>query len=215
MVSDMLVNRQPFRRLCANDRADARLMQAIHTKNLTESSKQATRHKNHSIQHYAGEGSTQRATSMAFLQKLVKSVTGSWADVSLQAARMTPGLTRNFEVNVAVTDEAIEFSRIVAVVRCTETARVSVSNTDDNSFGNDTETDSATVSEETITLRGPGTFKAGHRETFSFPVTIPREGPFSFNGRYVDLEWKCKVSIDMRGNDPDSGWETFEVGSPV
>lgn len=152
---------------------------------------------------------------MAFLQKLVKSVTGSWADVSLQVVKMTPGLSRNFDVSIEVNDEAIEFSRIVAVVRCTETARVSVSGSEDDSFGSDTETDSATVSEETIVLRGPGNFRAGQREALSFPVTVPHEGPFSFKGNYVELEWKCKVSVEMRGNDPDSGWVSFDVGSPI
>lgn len=152
---------------------------------------------------------------MALLQKLVKSVTGSWADLSLQVSRMTPGLPQNFEVSIDVADQPIEFSRIIAVVRCTETARVNVSNSDDNSFGNGTETDSATVSEETIVLRGAGNFRAGHRETYRFEVRVPHEGPFSFKGNFVELEWKCKVSIDMRGNDPDSGWEPFHVGSPV
>lgn len=151
---------------------------------------------------------------MGFFNKIVKSVTGSWADIVVDTQPMTPGLSRKFGAQISVRDQPIEFTSIVAVVRCIEEARVTVSSAGDDGVGTRTRTDSDTVHENTVELRGAGTFAAGHVEEFEFPVAIPREGPFSFKGQHVELRWEVEVSIDMKGNDPDSGWTPFTVGSP-
>ncbi|NNF58090.1 MAG: sporulation protein [Rhodothermaceae bacterium] len=158
---------------------------------------------------------------MGFLSNLKNNLTGSWADVSLTAAPATRGDAILFNVHVSVKDEAIDIDKVVVQVRCTEMVEVKARQTTNRpsevNGKTATRTSPTTVREtetlftQDITVAHAQQLAANAQQHFEATVQLPAHLPPTFTGRNARIEWKAMASVDMKGNDPDSGWQTFEV----
>ena len=161
---------------------------------------------------------------MGFFSDLKNNLTGNWADVSLTAAPATRGELASFAVHVNVKDEAIDINKVVVQVRCTEIVEVQTRQTANPRPGQKnggtataTRTSPTTVREtetlfsQDITVAHGQQLGANTQQSFEATVQIPAHLPPTFTGRNARIEWKAMASVDMKGNDPDSGWQPFEV----
>ncbi|MEO2107880.1 MAG: hypothetical protein ABGZ36_19850, partial [Actinomycetota bacterium] len=53
----------------------------------------------------------------------------------------------------------------------------------------------------------------GANQTGSFEgqIQLPAHLPPSARGRNAEFRWQVRARLDMKGNDPDSGWQMVEV----
>lgn len=164
---------------------------------------------------------------MGFFSNLKNSLTGNWADVSVMMPAAVRGETATITVNVAVKDQEIEFEKIAVQVRCSEIIelpnyRVSGSSSASNGAKPGTSTATRTSQDvdvrhteqlftQEIVVAGAQSLPANSQHAFEGSVSIPTHLPPTLRGRHARFEWKAMASIDMKGNDPDSGWQDVEV----
>ncbi len=156
---------------------------------------------------------------MGFLSNLKNNLTGNWADVSLQPADGKRGDVITFTVHVNVRDQDIDVSKVAVKVKCVE--RVSVPERHSTSRpGHDDGPRTSSMGDRDVTtnlfdreiLASPAIhLEAGSSHTFEAEVSIPDNLPPTVTGRNARFEWQAFASLDMKGNDPDSGWQTFRV----
>lgn len=155
---------------------------------------------------------------MGFFSTLKNNLTGSWADVTLQPADGSRGDVLELKVHVHVRDEPIEVSKVAVKVRCVE--RVTVPESRTTTRAGDDDRPRSTTSDRTVTttlfdreiMASPAVhLEAGSDHEFVAEVSLPEEMPPTVTGRNARFEWQAFASLDMKGNDPDSGWQTFRV----
>lgn len=160
---------------------------------------------------------------MGFFSDLKKNITGGWADLSLSVQPATRGEQLNATITFSVRDEPVDVSKITLRVRCQEIVTVperSMPNRTTHTPGqpgrtSQTHSSPTTVTEtlfnQEIVAAHARSFDSGANETFDLVVSIPANLPPTMMGRNARYEWSAYASADMKGNDPDSGWQTFEV----
>lgn len=65
--------------------------------------------------------------------------------------------------------------------------------------------------EQRFDIAGGESLKAGETYEWEAEITLPEECNPSFDGEMISHTWSVFGALDARGNDPDSGWTTFEV----
>jgi hypothetical protein len=173
---------------------------------------------------------------MGFFSNLKNSLTGSWADVSVSVPSATRGESVPITVHVTVKDDAIDIEKVVVQVHCDEIVEIadyaatgastpataqtvvgskqSGASAPPSTARNGTTVDvKATESlfNQELQVAGAQQLAAGSQHTFEGSVALPAHLPPSLKGRNARFEWRVMASVAMRGNDPDSGWQTFEV----
>ena len=152
---------------------------------------------------------------MGFLSKLKSSLTGSWADVTLDVAPAQRGETAAVTVDVAVKSETIRIKRVYVQFRCTEAVKILNHQTGKRDAEGQTIVIDVRKSErllnEEIVLAGAQELAAESHHHFEGELRIPAHLPASFEGRHASISWSAKASLDMKGNDPDSGWQNLEI----
>ncbi len=163
---------------------------------------------------------------MGFFSNLANSITGNWADVTVSAQPAARGQAAPFSVRVAVKNNEMEFEKIVVEVACAEI--VEIPNYRDNGGADTMHKGGVTVSSggsgnqinvktreslfsQEVQVAGAGKLAAGAQQSYEGSVNLPANLPPSMRGRHARFEWQVRASIVMRGNDPDSGWQPFEV----
>ena len=156
---------------------------------------------------------------MGFLDKvkgLAKSLTGDWADVTVNVEEPARrGQSAKATVGVVVKDNAISIDAVIVEVRCEE--RIDIPDAEISPSRGDDDDDKVrarsteTVVEDEVKAAGAQELAAGSSTTFTGEVPISASAPPSFAGRHARYQWQIRARLDMRGNDPDSGWQTFEV----
>lgn len=164
---------------------------------------------------------------MGFFSNLANSITGNWADVTVSAQPAVRGQAAPFSVRVAVKSNDMQFDKIVVEVACAEIVEIP-GYRDDGSASTPQKGSGVTVSSggsgNTVNVRtreslfsqevqvsGAGQLAANAQQTYEGSVNLPANLPPSMRGRHARFEWQVRASIVMRGNDPDSGWQAFEV----
>jgi hypothetical protein len=150
---------------------------------------------------------------MGLLDKVKNTLSGDWADVSVQVAGpLVRGGALNATVNVQVKNSPIKVESVVFEVRCEE--HVHIQRATITGAGT-TVTGSASAVEalvdHEVPVSGPQELAAGSTSTFTTSVPITSEAPPTMAGRNARYEWKVRARVDMKGNDPDSGWQTIHV----
>lgn len=161
---------------------------------------------------------------MGFFSNLANSITGNWADVTVSAQPASRGQSAPFSVRVAVKSNEMEFEKIIVEVACAEI--IEIPNYRDTGT-NDMQQKSTGVTvagghqinvktreslfTQEIQVSGAGKLAANAQQTYEGSVNLPANLPPSMRGRHARFEWQVRASIAMRGNDPDSGWQPFEV----
>ncbi|MEM0963265.1 MAG: hypothetical protein AAGK21_12105 [Bacteroidota bacterium] len=156
---------------------------------------------------------------MGFFSNIARNLTGNWADVTLDVPDGARGESLHLLVHVNVRDEDIDVSRVVVKVRCQEHVRVPNARTTTSAPGADgtrrqstgDATTSATLFDREVIASPATTLEAGSSHTFDAIVELPMHVPPTIEGRNARFEWEAYASLDMKGNDPDSGWREFRV----
>ncbi len=153
---------------------------------------------------------------MGFLSNMKKNLTGSWADVQVEVSGPTArGGMLPVRVHVQVKDSDILVDRVLAELVCEEVIDVRGAAGANWSSGNDS-TNVQSESRESmhsheLVLASAQQMAAGSTATFEGYLPIPTQAPPSANGRYAQFSWSVRGRLDMKGNDPDSGWQHLEV----
>ncbi len=152
---------------------------------------------------------------MGFLSKLKSSLTGSWADVTLGVAPTQRGETAAVTVDVSVKSETIRINRVYVQFRCTEEVKILNHQTgkrdaEGKAIVIDVRKTERLLNEE-IVLAGAQELAAESHHHFEGEFRIPAHLPASFEGRHARIAWSAMAGLDMKGNDPDSGWQNLEI----
>lgn len=140
---------------------------------------------------------------MGFFKDLKNKVTGGGATVrinvpSVQRGRATP-------VQIQATAKANgKVSSVYLLIRSTENANFK---TDD---GNKV-TGSKVSYETRVTVTNACELKEGETYNWEGVVELPTNTHPTMRGSIIDHTWEIQAGLDMAGNDPDSGWTSFEV----
>ena len=146
------------------------------------------------------------------LKGAVQAVTGGSASVRVSVGEATIG--QPFTVHVEATAKAdVELSAVYVMVRAKEFADV-----------RDVEYDHAEgrhhieyieASHQTFNQRyeiaSASTLSDGETKTWSGEICIPDSANPSFEGEMISHRWSVMAALDAYGNDPDSGWQQFEI----
>lgn len=72
---------------------------------------------------------------------------------------------------------------------------------------------SHTSFEQEISIAPAFTLAPNETKVFEGVVRLPANAQPSYNGRYTQHEWSLRGRVEMTGNDPDSGFQVFRVGT--
>jgi len=142
----------------------------------------------------------------------VQAMTGGGATVNVTVGEASIG--RPFIVNVEATANAdIELSAVYVIVRANEFADVR-----DVGYQHADEwhrIDHIEASHQTFKQRfdiaSGCTLSDGETKTWSGEIRIPESANPSFDGEMISHRWAVMAALDAYGNDPDSGWQEFEI----
>lgn len=155
---------------------------------------------------------------MGFLSKLKNNVMGSWADVTLTVAGSARvGEPLDVHVDVVVKDEGIEVGSVLVELTCDEVIdagavlrKAATSGTTTTGYSNEV---SEQLGSAEVAVAGSTQLAAGSTTGFDGSITIPAGAPASARGRHAEFRWTIRARLDMKGNDPDSGWQPLDVRS--
>jgi hypothetical protein len=155
---------------------------------------------------------------MGLFSSLKNFVTGGGAEVSLELLD-APVRGNDFGVRVTavVGDADIDIERVYLRVRGAEHVEIPDVEVVKKKAGGSIETEKRTITHQESTFRHDAelvaamTLKAGETYSWETVVEIPEDVLPTFKGRKARHEWRALAGLDMRGNDPDSGWVDFEI----
>ncbi|HEY4176960.1 MAG TPA: hypothetical protein VGM90_09025 [Kofleriaceae bacterium] len=70
---------------------------------------------------------------------------------------------------------------------------------------------SRTSFETRIQVAGPFDLVQGQTYTFQAQIELPANVGPTYRGQLINHLWEAQAGLDMPGNDPDSGWQAFQV----
>ncbi len=139
---------------------------------------------------------------MGFFKDLKNKITGGAATVHVNV----PNARRGQAVPVKVQATAKASGKVAAVyllVRGTESCEWKENG---EKVGN-----SKTSFENKITIAGAQDIKEGETYSWEGVLELPTNTNPTFRGGLINHAWEIQAGLDMPGNDPDSGWQAFEV----
>lgn len=139
---------------------------------------------------------------MGFFKDLKNKVTGGAATVRVNV----PAARRGQQVPVKVQAAAKANGKVTAVyvlVRAVENAQ----------FKRDGEkiSESKISFETRVNIAGAMEIKEGQTYDFDGLLELPVNTNPTLRGSIIDHTWELQAGLDMPGNDPDSGWQSFDV----
>jgi len=140
---------------------------------------------------------------MGFFKDLKNKITGGAATVRVNV----PAARRGQAVPVQVQATAKANGKATAVyllVRATENAQFKDSN-------NEKVSGSKISYENRVMIAGAVDLKEGETYNWEGQVELPPNANPTLRGSIIDHTWEIQAGLDMPGNDPDSGWQSFDV----
>jgi hypothetical protein len=140
---------------------------------------------------------------MGFFKDLKNKVTGGAATVRVNVPTAQRG--RATPVQVQATAKANgKVSAVYVLIRATESSNFK---TVDGA-----KVSGSKVSYETrVWIAGASEIKVGETYNFEGVIELPTNSNPSLRGSIIDHIWEIQAGLDMPGNDPDSGWQSFDV----
>lgn len=151
---------------------------------------------------------------MGLLDKLKSAknfVTGGGAELFVEVGPAEIGQPCALHVRAQVSDAALSVARVYVNVRSEEVIDLVHREYEDG----EPDTDRIRAKEETFseefTIATPGELPANSEHEWSGEFTLPEQAQPSYHGHYARHVWYVQAGLDVRGNDPDSGWVEFYV----
>jgi hypothetical protein len=140
---------------------------------------------------------------MGFFKDLKNKVTGGAATVRVTVPTAQRG--RAVPVQIQATAKANgKVAAVYVLVRATESAQFKTD-------GGDKVKGEKVSYENRVTIAGASDIKEGETYTFDGVIELPTSSNPSLRGGIIDHIWEIQAGLDMPGNDPDSGWQSFDV----
>lgn len=151
---------------------------------------------------------------MGFMDKLkgaVKAVTGGSAkvDIEYSTEALMPGETLSVTITITSTVGDMKSKGVFIDVQSEEVVNINknVSQQLESNLRVSRETfkQSFQVAPEFV-------LAAGETQTFEGEITLPPNVQPSYSGQFTQHKWSIRGRLDVRGNDPDSGFKPMRVG---
>lgn len=154
---------------------------------------------------------------MGFFKKVkgaVSKLTGGGAKVTVMVNGNDLKGDINVTINAEIKDNPIEIKKVYLWVKSMEKIDIPKSSLpqkmrENAAFGlnlsNDRFPKKEFVVAETQTLEG--------KQSYTWSIDIKLDGDVvpSYNGHFANHEWLFYAGLDAKGNDPDSGWQKFDL----
>ncbi len=152
---------------------------------------------------------------MGFFSKIKNSMTGGWAKLNLFCEGGERGEEMPLSIEIAVKDESINVDEIYVILECREV--IDIPNYRANDRDQPGDVDYLHIHHATELLRHrfsvapPQTLEANSTQTLECVIPVPENLPPTYRGPHARVEWRLFAGLDMKGNDPDSGWREILV----
>ena len=137
-------------------------------------------------------------------------VTGGGAKVHLEVGQVTVGEDTEVLVRAVVAGAPVSISRVYVIARGQERIKMTVRDEDDRSDRDHINKTWESFSQEFL-LTGPLELEANSQHEWRGQVRLPNNSQPSYQGRNANHVWEFQAGLDMKGNDPDSGWTVVQV----
>jgi hypothetical protein len=153
---------------------------------------------------------------MGFFSKLADAMTGGWVKVHLQWSDPVLGKPIQVRVNADTvkSDKDIDgvYVQVVAEEKVT-IPEVHVAETVNGVVQDKVQDVSRTAItfDQKFPLGGPQPIKTGQTYEWTGTITIPADARPTFLGVNSGHTWRIIAGLEVKGNDPDSGWSAITV----
>lgn len=153
---------------------------------------------------------------MGLFSKLADAVTGGWIKVHLQWSEPVLGQPIQVRVNAdsLKSDKAIDgvYVQITAEEKV-KVPEVHVAETVDGVLKEKIQevSHTAITFDQKFPIAGPQSLAFGQSYEWSGTVTIPADARPTYLGLNASHAWRIMAGLEVKGNDPDSGWTTITV----
>lgn len=146
------------------------------------------------------------------LKDVANMVTGGAARVSIEYEPRVafPGDELSVRITATSTGGQINSRGVFVDLRAVESVRVSGTST---SGQHQNINNSHTSFEQAIQIAPAFTLAPNETKEFEGMVRLPMSAQPTFHGHYAQHEWSIRGRVEMTGNDPDSGFQPFQMGS--
>jgi hypothetical protein len=140
---------------------------------------------------------------MGFFKDLKNKVTGGGATVRVSVPTAQRG--RPTPVQVQATAKANgKVAAVYLLIRATENAQFKTD-------GGEKVSGSKVSYETRVSIAGAQDIKEGETYSWDGVIELPSSSSATLRGSIIDHTWEIQAGLDMTGNDPDSGWQSFDV----
>lgn len=154
---------------------------------------------------------------MGLFKRMINYVTGGSAQVDVEINDAQ--LSRPFKVGVTaeVQIEHLQMEKVYLLFRCTEGKLAGYieggkAETDNERILQElNEWDVKTLYKKEVEVTGPSELVSGETYSWEVDVDLSDADSPSVKSEGYEIRWQVQGAIDVPGNDPDSGWVTFEV----
>jgi hypothetical protein len=140
---------------------------------------------------------------MGFFKNLKNKMTGGAAEVTVEVGIGTRG--QAFPITVhALAKGAGRVNSVYLLITASEHCEFTDSN-------NNTISSSCETYNTKVTIADGMDLQEGQSYDWQGMLELPEDTNPTFEGEMIQHVWQVQAGLDMPGNDPDSGWVTFEV----
>jgi hypothetical protein len=150
---------------------------------------------------------------MGFLDKLKSAknmVTGGGAKVQLEIGQATLGGEVSVVVRAQVAGAPMNASRVYVIARAQERIKMTVRDQDDPGDRDRINENYESFRQE-FQVTGPVEMEADSQHEWQGQFQLPANSQPSYQGRNAVHVWEFQAGLDVKGNDPDSGWVEAQV----
>ncbi len=136
------------------------------------------------------------------LKKMGNFISGGAAKVELNVPGGFLGTPLIVNVTVKIGENAVEVKSVYLNIQCVEKIKEEVENED----GKEIEENENVIFESKIIVAEGGTFEGGKEYSFLKEIILPESSQATSLDDSREVYWEFMAGLDMKGNDPDSGW---------
>jgi hypothetical protein len=137
-------------------------------------------------------------------------VTGGGAQLSVQIGQAVPGAPVPVMVSAQVGSAPLSVNQVYVRVRGEEIIQMTVRDRDDPG-DRDRINERTETFDQTFQITGPLQLEANSQAQWQGQFQLPPNAAPSYIGRNARHVWSVMAALDIRGNDPDSGWVEFHM----
>jgi hypothetical protein len=135
-------------------------------------------------------------------------VTGGGAEVQVQVGQAGLGVPIQVMVSAQVGGSPLSVNQIYIKVRGEEQVQMTVRDRD-TPGDRDRINERVETFEQVFPITGPLQLEANSQHQWQGQFQLPPDALPTYMGRNARHTWSVLAALDVRGNDPDSGWTDF------